>query len=106
MRKQGQNIMPVTEKAEKVSITLPYDMLVSIKDKVREGLYGSTSEVIREAMRLWQQQQDKHEAQLALIRARLESSASSGLPIPIEQAFDQIEKLHQQHMNNSINEDI
>ena len=42
------------EKAERITITLPPDMLSSIKQKVSSGSYGSTSELIREAMRLWQ----------------------------------------------------
>ncbi|MEW6290088.1 MAG: type II toxin-antitoxin system ParD family antitoxin [Thermodesulfobacteriota bacterium] len=36
------------------TITLPPDMLATIKNKVQSGAYGSTSELIREAMRLWQ----------------------------------------------------
>ncbi len=98
--------MPIAEKAEKISITLPPDMLMSIKDKVEQGSYGSTSEVIREAMRLWQRQQDEHEARLAVIRKRLDNSVNSGTPVPMEQAFDQIEKIHQQHMSDSGNADI
>ena len=98
--------MPTIEKAEKISITLPPDMLTSIKDKVQEGLYGSTSEVIREAMRLWQRQQEEYETRLAVIRERLERSANSGTPIPMEEAFAQLEKTHQQYMSDSNNANI
>ena len=41
------------EKAERITITLPPDMLSAIKKKVGSGSYGSTSELIRKAMRLW-----------------------------------------------------
>ncbi len=98
--------MSTVEKAEKISITLPPDMLMSIKNKVREGSYGSTSEVIREAMRLWQQQQEEREARLALIRARLQRSAKSGEPIPMEQAFDEIRKMHEQRLGGLGNEGV
>ena len=37
--------------AEKLSITLPPDLARAIRDKVGAGLYGSASEVIREALR-------------------------------------------------------
>lgn len=88
------------EKAERISITIPPDMLLSIKEKVSSGAYGSTSEAIREAMRLWQKQQDEHDARLALIRQRLENSANSGAAIPIDQAFEKIRRLHQEHQDN------
>jgi len=45
-----------TEKAERITITLPPNMLASIKRKVQSGAYGSTGEVIREAMRFWEKQ--------------------------------------------------
>lgn len=46
------------DKAEWITITLPSEMLVSIKDKVQSGAYGSTGELIREAMRLWQKKRN------------------------------------------------
>ena len=39
--------------AEKLSITLPAEMVRVIRAKVEGGTYGSNSEVIREAMRGW-----------------------------------------------------
>lgn len=39
--------------AEKLSITLPAEMVRVIREKVAAGTYGSNSEVIREAMRNW-----------------------------------------------------
>lgn len=86
--------MKHTDKAEKISITLPSDMLNLIKEKVKSGAYASTSEVVREAMRSWQKQEEEHHARLAVIRARLEHSAQSGKPVPLEQAFDALEKTH------------
>ncbi len=98
--------MEQTDKAEKISITLPPDMLASIKDKVQSGVYGSTSEVIREAMRLWQRNEEEYQARIALIQKRLEQSANSGQTVPIDDAFDQIEQLHQQRMNMEKNEGL
>lgn len=86
--------MKHTDKAEKISITLPPDMLSLIKEKVKDGAYASTSEVIREAMRLWQKQEEEHHARLTVIRARLEHSAQSGEPVPLDRAFDALEKTH------------
>jgi antitoxin ParD1/3/4 len=39
------------QSAEKLSITLPPEMASFIRQKVESGLYGSISEIIREAMR-------------------------------------------------------
>jgi len=39
--------------AEKLSITLPAEMVRAIRAKVESGGYSSNSEVIREAMRGW-----------------------------------------------------
>jgi len=87
-----------TDKAERITITLPPDMLATIKNKVRSGAYGSTSELIREAMRLWQKKEEEHQARLAHIRDRLTNSARSGEPVPLDDAFKTIEQSHKQRM--------
>ncbi|MBM9538150.1 type II toxin-antitoxin system ParD family antitoxin [Desulfobulbus alkaliphilus] len=94
------------ENAERVTITLPPDMLATIKDKVQSGAYGSTSEVIREALRCWEKQQEEHATRIALIRSRLTASAQSGNPVPVEDAFKAIERMHQQRMKLAVNEKI
>ena len=83
------------EKAERITITLPPDMLASIKKEVRSGSYGSTSELIREAMRMWQKREEEHKARILLIRERLVNSEQSGEPVPFNTAFKTIEELHQ-----------
>ncbi|MCR4289118.1 MAG: type II toxin-antitoxin system ParD family antitoxin [Candidatus Scalindua sp.] len=98
--------MKDNEKAEKICITIPPDMLMNIKGKVKSGSYGSTSEVIREAVRVWQKQEDEYQARLLLIRDRLERSSHSGKPVPLDRAFKQIEHLHQQRMDMVGNEDL
>ncbi len=62
------------EPAEKISITLPPSMVRLIRDKVDSGAYASTSEVVREAMRLWQRQEEEHVERIAAIRARIRRS--------------------------------
>lgn len=94
------------EKAQRITITLPPDMLASIKKEVNSGSYGSTSEVIREAMRLWQKREEEHQARISLIRERLAQSAQSGEPVPLDTAFKRVEKLHKQRMKNLSNENI
>lgn len=95
-----------TDKAERITITLPSEMLATIKNKVQSGAYGSTSELIREAMRLWQKNEEEHQARLSLIRERLANSAQSGDPLPLKDAFKAIERLHQQRMHMESDEKI
>ena len=42
-----------SQNAEKLSITLPAEMVRVIREKVASGAYGSNSEVIRDALRGW-----------------------------------------------------
>jgi len=52
MQNQNQN-----QNAEKLSITLPHEMACAIRAKVSAGVYGSNSEVIREALRGWMERE-------------------------------------------------
>lgn len=61
--------------AEKLSISLPADMAQSIRSAVSTGAYSSNSEVIREAMRLWQDRRSEREQRLDSIRAKLHEAA-------------------------------
>lgn len=56
---------------ERLSITLPTEMARMIRAKVEQGGYASNSEVIREAMRVWQEQLQMREQRLDLIRAKI-----------------------------------
>ena len=49
------------QSAEKLSITLPAEMVRVIRDKVSTGAYGSNSEVIREALRGWMERERRLE---------------------------------------------
>ena len=83
------------ENAEKLSITLPAEMVRTIKSKVDAGSYASTSEVIREAVRLWQRQEEEHAERLAAIRSRVQRSLADPRPaVPLADAFDRIAELH------------
>ena len=61
--------------AEKLSITLPADMAQMIRNQVAAGAYSSNSEVIREAMRLWQDRRIEKEQRLDAIRAKIKEAA-------------------------------
>jgi antitoxin ParD1/3/4 len=56
---------------ERLSITLPTEMARLIRSKVEGGGYASNSEVIREAMRAWQAQEQQRAERLDSIRAKI-----------------------------------
>jgi antitoxin ParD1/3/4 len=60
--------------AEKISITLPPDMLRLIREAVAAGEYASTSEALRDAVRAWQRQRLEDAERLATLRARVAAS--------------------------------
>ena len=47
------------QNAEKLSITLPAEMVRLIREKVDRGAYASNSEVIREAVRGWMERETR-----------------------------------------------
>lgn len=59
-----------------VSLTPELEKLV--KSKVESGLYNSSSEVVREALRVWNEQQ-QYQRKMAVLHARLELAEQSPL---------------------------
>ncbi len=85
--------------AEKISITLTPEMNRLIKQRVEAGQFASSSELIREALRVWQKQEDEHQERLASIRARIQRSIDDPRPsIPAEEVFDRLKKMHQRDL--------
>ena len=62
--------------AEKLSITLPPEMVRVIREKVGTGAYGSNSEVIREAVRGWMEREQRLAAlDAAMVRGIADAEA-------------------------------
>jgi antitoxin ParD1/3/4 len=59
------------QNVERLSITLPAEMVRLVRAKVEEGRYASNSEVIREALRAWQEQEQLRRERLDSIRAKI-----------------------------------
>jgi antitoxin ParD1/3/4 len=68
------------QSAEKISITVTPEMLRVIRESVDAGEYASTSEVIRDAMRVWQRQRDEHAERIKSIKARIRKSLDDPSP--------------------------
>jgi antitoxin ParD1/3/4 len=65
---------------EKLSITLPTEMVNVIKAEVEAGTFASTSEVLRAAMRAWMRQEEEHKERMESIRARVKASLEDPRP--------------------------
>lgn len=66
--------------AEKISITMTPEMLRLIRETVDAGEYASTSEVVRDAMRIWQRERQEHAERLNAIRTRVRRSFDDPRP--------------------------
>jgi antitoxin ParD1/3/4 len=84
--------------AEKLSITLPTEMVTAIKARVDAGAYASTSEVLREAMRLWLRQEEEYEERMTAIRTRVEQSLNDPRPnLTSVEMRDRLDALYARH---------
>jgi antitoxin ParD1/3/4 len=83
-----ENIM---QTAEKLSITLPAEMVRIIREKVGAGLYSSNSEVIREALRGWMDREQRL-ATLDAAIARGVADADAGRTQEIEKVREELHR--------------
>jgi antitoxin ParD1/3/4 len=79
--------------AEKLSITLPHDLAEMIRKKVRSGDYASNSEVIRDALRVWQEHEKISARKREWLRSKIECSlADHGPPLDPDEVFADLER--------------
>jgi len=87
------------ETAEKVSITIPPEMMRLIRSEVERGRYASTSEAIRDALRLWQREREEHEARLEVIRGKLREALDDPSPrLTPEEVRQRLRAHHERRM--------
>ncbi|MGV1790883.1 ribbon-helix-helix domain-containing protein [Rhizobium sp. A37_96] len=65
---------------EKLSISLPSEMVAAIKARVDAGAYASTSEVLRAAIRVWLREEEEYQQRIAVIRQKVEASLDDPRP--------------------------
>ena len=68
------------QSAEKISITLPPDMLRLLREAVAGGEYASTSEALRDAVRTWHRQRLEDAERLMALRTRAQASLADPSP--------------------------
>ena len=81
------------ERAEKLSITLPASLAKMVRESVESGEYASNSEVIREALRAWQDREiDRVLAGVDLKAAVEEAINDPRPPKPASQVFARLRR--------------
>ena len=61
-----------------VNVSLPEELANFVKDKVSTGRYGSSSEIVREALRLMEKTERRDAEKLALLRQAWKEGVDSG----------------------------
>ena len=61
-----------------MNVSLPEELANFVKDKVSTGRYGSSSEVVREALRLMEKTEQQDAEKLALLRQAWKEGVDSG----------------------------
>lgn len=80
---------------EELNITLPRELVATIEEGVRSGEYASASDVVRDAMLVWQQHRDGDAGRLAAIRARIRRSLDDPRPdLDDEAVSERLDALH------------
>ena len=87
---------------EKLSITLPRELAEMIRGKVQAGAYASNSEVIREALRLLQEQEGLKAQELVWLREKIDRALADPRPsIEADEVFARVEGRHASRTDKS-----
>jgi antitoxin ParD1/3/4 len=83
-------------KLERITITMPEEMAAKMRAAVESGEYATTSEIVREALRDWNELQERRQIKLerlrALIQEGLESESLDGESV-LNELQDYVEQL-------------
>lgn len=66
--------------AEKVSVTMTPDMMRAIRESVQSGEFATTSEAMRDAVRVWQRMRLEYAERMEALRARVRHSLADPRP--------------------------
>lgn len=79
-------------KLERITVTMPEEMAAKLRAAVDAGDYATTSEVVREALRDWSDEQDRRQSAVERVRKMVEE-ARAGPSYPAEEVFAEIRQL-------------
>lgn len=78
---------------ERLTVSVSSDMAAILRDSVNDGVYASTSEIVREALRDWTRKRDQEQHDLEALRALVREGDASGPGIPASEVFDEVRRL-------------
>ena len=67
-----------------MNISLTPQLETLVKNKVESGLYGSASEVMRDALRLLEERDRRHSLRVEELRAEIKKGLDSGESTPLD----------------------
>jgi antitoxin ParD1/3/4 len=89
--------------AEKLSVTLTAEMVRDLEASVAAGEFASTSEALRDAVRLWRNAREERAERLAAIRARLKASAEDTRPrLTADEVFGRLQRTREARLRHLI----
>ncbi len=81
---------------EKISIALPPEMVLQVRQAVETGEYASSSEVVRDALRDWTHKRQLQHNDLSELRQLWqEARADKRPPLDPDEVFDRLERKYQ-----------
>lgn len=72
-----------------------------VKKQIESGRYSSASEVVRDALRLLEKQEELREAQLNYLREKIQEGIDSGPGVPAEGVFTRLEEKYSKQGSKS-----
>ncbi len=81
---------------EKISIALPPEMVIQVRQAVETGEYASSSEVVRDALRDWTYKRRLQQKGLEELRELWLEARKDDMPgVPAENVLDRLERKYQ-----------
>ena len=85
--------------AEKLSVTLTAAMVRDLEASVAAGEFASTSEALRDAVRMWRDAREERAERLAAIRARIQASIDDPRPsLPLDEVRLRLKQTRQKRL--------
>jgi antitoxin ParD1/3/4 len=76
-------------KLERITVTMPEEMAAKMRAAVESGEYATTSEIVREALRDWEQYQERRRLKLERLRAMI-AEGEKGPFRPADEVFEEL----------------
>jgi antitoxin ParD1/3/4 len=70
--------------SKRLNIALPEPMAAAVRRAVESGEYASASEVVRDALKLWEARRQHQDSELEVLRKAWDLGKASGLAGPLD----------------------